>query len=306
MTYLLYGIEQYLIEKEIKKISTNNKIEEINIVNYEYSDNLKNIIDDANTYSMFQNNKLIIVNDFIFTTDEKEIEMIGDYLKNQNPNTILIFVSDTQKLDERKKVTKLFKSYAKVEEFLKITNPTNIVKEMFSDYVISYSDLQYFISRVGNNIDMLESEVEKLKVYKFDEKNITKEDIDKITTNNIDLDIFNLVEQITLKNKKDSIEIYYEMLRNGEEPLKILVLLANQFRIIYQAKNLYLKGYSEADIASTLKIHPYRIKLALEKGRTLNNDNLLRYLKQLADLDYQIKSNQIDKTLGLELFIVNM
>ena len=306
MTYLLYGIEQYLIEKEIKKISTNNQIEEINIVNYEYSDNLKNIIDDANTYSMFQNNKLIIVNDFIFTTDEKEIEMIGDYLKNQNPNTILIFVSDTQKLDERKKVTKLFKSYAKVEEFLKITNPTNIVKEMFSDYVISYSDLQYFISRVGNNIDMLESEVEKLKVYKFDEKNITKEDIDKITTNNIDLDIFNLVEQITLKNKKDSIEIYYEMLRNGEEPLKILVLLANQFRIIYQAKNLYLKGYSEADIASTLKIHPYRIKLALEKGRTLNNDNLLRYLKQLADLDYQIKSNQIDKTLGLELFIVNM
>jgi len=306
MTYLLYGIEQYLIEKEIKKISTNNKIEEINIVNYEYSDNLKNIIDDANTYSMFQNNKLIIVNDFVFTTDEEEIEMIGDYLKNQNPNTILIFVSDTQKLDERKKVTKLFKSYAKVEEFLKITNPTNIVKEMFSDYVISYSDLQYFISRVGNNIDMLESEVEKLKVYKFDEKNITKEDIDKITTNNIDLDIFNLVEQITLKNKKDSIEIYYEMLRNGEEPLKILVLLANQFRIIYQAKNLYLKGYSEADIASTLKIHPYRIKLALEKGRTLNNDNLLRYLKQLADLDYQIKSNQIDKTLGLELFIVNM
>jgi len=306
MTYLLYGIEQYLIEKEIKKISTNNQIEEINIVNYEYSDNLKNIIDDANTYSMFQNNKLIIVNDFVFTTDEEEIEMIGDYLKNQNPNTILIFVSDTQKLDERKKVTKLFKSYAKVEEFLKITNPTNIVKEMFSDYVISYSDLQYFISRVGNNIDMLESEVEKLKVYKFDEKNITKEDIDKITTNNIDLDIFNLVEQITLKNKKDSIEIYYEMLRNGEEPLKILVLLANQFRIIYQAKNLYLKGYSEADIASTLKIHPYRIKLALEKGRTLNNDNLLRYLKQLADLDYQIKSNQIDKTLGLELFIVNM
>jgi DNA polymerase-3 subunit delta len=306
MTYLLYGIEEYLINKEIEKISTNNKIETINIVNYEYSDNIKNIIDDANTYSMFQSNKMIVVNDFIFTTDDKEIDIIGDYLKNPNPNTILIFVSSTQKLDERKKITKLFKSYAKVEEFIKVTNPINIVKEMFHGYEIGYSDMVYFIDRVGDNIEMLEMEADKLKNYKFDEKKISREDIDNITTNNVDLDIFNLVEKITLKDKKESLEIYYAMLKNGEEPLKILILLANQFRIIYQAKNLYLKGYSEADIASTLKIHPYRIKLALEKGRTLNNDNLLKYLKELANLDYQIKSNQIDKTLGLELFIVNM
>ena len=277
MTYLLYGVEQYLIEKEINKISTNNKIDTINIVNYEFCDNMQNIIDDANTYSLFASNKMIIVNDFIFTTDEAEINIISGYLKNPNPNTILVFVSDVAKLDERKKITKLFKSYAKVEEFIKVTNPVNLVKDMFEGYKISYNDLVYFVSRVGNNIQMLESEANKLKCYCYDTKTISYDDILNITTNNIDLDIFNLVENITLKKKKEALEIYYAMLKNGEEPLKILVLLANQFRIVYQTKNLYLKGYSESDIASTLKVHPYRIKLALEKGRTLNNTNLLKY-----------------------------
>ena len=92
----------------------------------------------------------------------------------------------------------------------------------------------------------------------------------------------------------------------GEEPIKIIIMLANQFRLIYQTRNLYKKGYSEKDISNLLGIHPYRIKLAINKGNQFQDETLLIYLKRLSDLDMDIKNGKIEKELGLELFILNL
>ena len=83
-------------------------------------------------------------------------------------------------------------------------------------------------------------------------------------------------------------------------------MLANQFRIIYQAKEMYKKGYTESDIAQNLGIHPYRIKLALNKAREYSSSSLLSYLSKLADLDIGIKTGNINKEISLELFIINL
>ena len=94
------------------------------------------------------------------------------------------------------------------------------------------------------------------------------------------------------------------MLKMNEEPIKIVVILANQFRIMYQSKELLKKGYSEKDIASTLKIHPYRVKLAIQNSRNYTSDILLKNLNALADIDIGIKTGTINKDLALELFIL--
>ena len=109
-----------------------------------------------------------------------------------------------------------------------------------------------------------------------------------------------------LLQKEKAVEMLDEMIKSGEEPIMIMIMLANQFRIIYQAKELYQQGYTEKSIASILNIHPFRIKKALEKGRMFTKDNLLTYLKQLAELDYQIKNSMINKRLGLELFFLGL
>ena len=73
---------------------------------------------------------------------------------------------------------------------------------------------------------------------------------------------------------------------------------------MYQVKQLYLNGYTENDIAKILNIHPYRVKLASQNSRKYDSDILIDYLKQLSDLDINIKTGKIDKNLGLELFIL--
>lgn len=310
MLYLLYGLEKFLIDKEINKILETNSIDKINISNYNLEEsNFNDIVDDAQTISMFGDKKAILVeNSYIFTgktiKNDSNPEIFLDYFKNPNPDTILIFSVIHEKLDERKKIVKEIKKIATVKEFNKTGNINSLVKDMFDGYQINYSDINLLIDRVGNNLEIISQEVNKIKGYKDNDKNITREDIFNLTSKNIDIDIFTFIDTLINKNKEKSIETYYEMLKNGEEPIKVLVILANQFRIMYQAKELYKQGYSGNDIASSIGIHPYRIKLALEKVRNYDSEILLNYLSKLADLDYDIKIGNIDASLGLELFIL--
>lgn len=312
MLYLLYGTENYLIKKEIDKILNANSIEKINVSEYNLEiDNFKDIIEDANTISLFADKKAIIVNNsYLFTgksiKNENDPELFLDYFKNANPDSIIIFIVDSEKLDERKKIVKEIKKIGTVKDFNKKNDLTDILKNMFENYNISIQDIKFMIDRCGNNLDILSQEVNKIKIYKDEDKNVTKEDIINLTSKNIDIDIFGFVDTIVNKNKNKALEIYKEMLINGEEPIKILVILANQFRIIYQAKELYKQGYSGNDIATMIGIHPYRIKLALKKAINYNSDTLLDYLEKLADLDYDIKIGNIESSLGLEMFILSI
>ena len=312
MIYLLYGLEKYLIDKKIKDILVENNIDSINTNSYDLNvDLLSNIIDDCMTISLFSEKKAIIVyNSNIFTAKKNSIEqdtnVLEGYLSNINPDTILIFVLYEEKLDERKKIVKTLKKYANIKNFSNDININNLVKDMFNGYQISNSTINLFIDRVGKNLSILSQEANKIITYKNNDTNIIDSDIINLTNKSFDVDIFALVEAIVSKDKSKALNIYYEMLKYNEEPIKIIVMLANQFRIIYQSKEMYKKGYTESDIATTLEIHPYRIKLALNKAKEYSNKSLLNYLKKLSDLDVGIKTGNINKEIGLELFIINL
>lgn len=313
MVYVLYGLEEYLIDKKIKQIINDNNIDEISIEKYNLFDTkIEQIVECASISDLFNDKKVIIVdNAYIFTGTTKKnmiehnLDNLESYLNNINEKTILIFKIISEKLDERKKIVKLLKDVGQVLDFNKENNIQNIVKSFFDGYEISPKTILKFINRVGNNLPLLESESEKLKVYKFDSKKIDEEDIE-IINKTIDMDIFNLIDNIVLKKKKEAITSYNEMVKCGEEPIKILIMLASQFRLMLQVKLLNKKGYLEKDMASTLNIHPYRIKLALQKSRNFTEKELMNFMMNLADLDSKIKQSEIDKKLALELFILKI
>ena len=310
MVYLLYGTVDYLINKTIDKIINDNKIDEFNVNKYDLTNSLlTDIINDASSMSLFSDKKIIIVNNaYIFTGTNKKYteqntEELENYLNNINDNTILIFTTNNEKLDERKKITKLVKKNGIVKDFNSIDN-ISLVKNLFEDYSISNDNVKYLISRVGEDSSLLASEIEKIKIYKNDDKTITHDDITNLTTKSLEVNNFKLIDAIINKNKAEAFSLYQDRIKLNEEPIAIIISLANQIRIMYQVKQLYLEGYTENNIASILKIHPYRVKLASQNARKYDSDILLNYLKQLADLDINIKTGKVDKTLGLELFII--
>ena len=305
MVYLLYGTKDFSIEEEIKKISKD--IDEMNISKYDLnSDMLSLVLEDAKTISLFGDKKLVIAeNANMFTgSTSKDSELIEEYLNHINENTILILTVHNDKLDTRKKITKQVKKVGKVLEFNDDLDMTSLVRRLFKDYNIDYKTIKLFLDRVGNNPLIIQSEINKIKIYKGNDRNITDEDILNLTVKLIEIDIFKLIDYIVKKDKEKALELYYEMLKMNEEPIKIIVILANQFRIMYQSKELLKKGYSEKDIAATLKIHPYRVKLAIQNSRSYTSETLLKYLNDLADIDIGIKTGTLNKDLALELFIL--
>lgn len=313
MIYILYGLEDFLINNEIDNIKKKYKIDEINIVKYDLENTLlKDIIEDSQTISFFSDKKLIIVdNSYIFTRNtskklEQDTCILENYIKNSNSDTILVFIVHNEKIDSVKKITKLIKEKGVVKDFNTNNNIENTIKSMFDDYQIDYGSIKLLIDRVGKNLDILNQEIEKLKLYKINEKIITKEDVLALTTKNVDTDIFKFIDNIISKNKKEAITTYNELLKLNEEPIKIITILANKFRLMYQACTLTKKGYSEQNISDILKVHKYPVSLAIQAGLRYDTSLLLSYIEKLADLDINIKTGNIDKELALELFILEL
>ena len=247
----------------------------------------------------------------IYNIKEKNIKGIsGEILKSLiYNNEILIikiepnyFKKYNSTIEEMEKGIELVKkSY-----FAQHTNINTYVKNLFDGYTINYNTINLFIKRVGNDLNSLSNEAEKIKIYKINDKIITDKDIIDCTHEKIDINIFKFIDNIINKNKKESITTYKEMLKVGEEPIKIIVMLANQFRLMYQVKVLVSKGYTEDDIASLLNSKKYPVHLAIQKGYRYSSDILLKHLEELADLDIKIKSGDIDKNLALELFLLRI
>lgn len=298
--YLFYGNNKTIINNKINNIVDKYNIVENNIIKYDLEDNLDNIIEEASMISLFGDTKLIIIN----TTfkEELDIDKLEDYLKNYNTNSYLVFVSN-DKIDTRRKLYKLITKYGTVED---VSNDNNYIRSYIKEYIKDYKiDINYFLSKVNDDLDNIKNELDKLMLYKLEDKNITNNDIDDLVISNIEDDIFALTDSVINRNIDRSLELYNKFMEKNYEPIYIIGLLGNQFTLLYQVKKLYNMGKNNNDIASILNVHPYRVKLAIQNSYYYTESDLIKYIYKLANLDKDIKTGNIDKTLGLELFLIN-
>ena len=298
--YLFYGNNKTIINNKINNIVDKYNIVENNIIKYDLEDNLDNIIEEASMISLFGDIKLIIIN----TTFKEEIDIdkFEDYLKNYNTNSYLVFVSN-DKVDTRRKLYKLITKYGTVED---VSNDNNYIRSYIKEYIKDYKiDINYFLSKVNDDLDNIKNELDKLMLYKLEDKNITNNDIDDLVISNIEDDIFALTDSVINRNIDRSLELYNKFMEKNYEPIYIIGLLGNQFTLLYQVKKLYNIGKNNNDIATILNVHPYRVKLAIQNSYYYTESDLIKYIYKLANLDKDIKTGNIDKTIGLELFLIN-
>lgn len=307
--YLIYGLDKSLIKNEIEKIKKELKASEIIKYSLE-KDNLEDIILDASLVNMFEDKKVILVTDaLIFASGKKEenIKALEDYFNNFNSDSYLIFECPTEKIDTRKKISKKISEIGIIIETKK--KDCNYIKKYITDILkennYSIESLEYLMSKVGTNMDNVKNELEKLMIFKMDSKNISNSDIDKLMIPALEDEIFALTDAVIKSDIKKSLELLEEFLNKNYDEMQIIILLASQFRFMYQVKRLANKNMSADAITKELSANPYRVKITIKNSYYYNESNLLSYLKKLADLDRNIKLGKIDKNLGLQLFLMN-
>lgn len=308
--YLIYGVDKYLIDKEIDKIIKKNKIDNNSIIKYSLNeDNIDNILEDANTFNLFSDTKLIIVNDANIFTSSNDIltDKIINYLNNYNDKSYLVFTLLSDKIDNRKKITKVMSDKGNVIDLNKKDVDTNYIISYLKEngYQINMSDARMILNKVGNNLFSINNELDKLMLFKLEDKVIDKNSIDLLINENIDSSLFALVDSITNKDKDKMLKLYHECLLESD-PIMIINMLANKYILLYQVKRLISDGYSDDKIAKELEVHPYPVKLARNMCYSYSVKEILDIILKLANLDKDIKLGNVNGEVGLEFLLLSI
>lgn len=308
--YLIYGVDKYLIDKEIDKIIKKNKIDNNSIIRYSLNeDSIDNILEDANTFNLFSDTKLIIVNDANIFTSSNDIltDKIINYLNNYNDKSYLVFTLFSDKIDNRKKITKVMSDKGNVIDLNKKDVDTNYIISYLKEngYQINMSDARMILNKVGNNLFSINNELDKLMLFKLEDKVIDKNSIDLLINENIDSSLFALVDSITNKDKDKMLKLYHECLLESD-PIMIINMLANKYILLYQVKRLISDGYSDDKIAKELEVHPYPVKLARNMCYSYSVKEILDIILKLANLDKDIKLGNVNGEVGLEFLLLSI
>ena len=308
--YLLYSGDGAILNKEINDLEKKLDISDNDIIYYNIDD-IDGIINEASTIGMFSLNKFIIINMDSYFKDKKDIpniNLLENYFDSYNSNSYLVFVCNSDSIDSRKKIVNLIKKYGIVKKLEVNDNYLNdYVNNYLKDngYKINNGDVVYFINRVGNNINNVTNELDKLMLYKINDKIINRNDIDLLTVENIDDSIYDLVNCILKNDNEKAIKLYNNFIDNGMDVNQIVAIIADQIRLLYQVKRLYNSGKSNDEIAKILEFKSvYRVKYLLSDSYYYSESDLVKYLSKLADIDNAIKTSNGDGNMLMQLFIV--
>ncbi|MCT3574651.1 DNA polymerase III subunit delta [Levilactobacillus brevis] len=271
-------------------------------------------LDDAMAAPFFGERRVVCIDNPQFLTGETkkqkvehDIDSLQKYLESPMPSTVLVFFAPYDKLDARKKVTKQLKKVATMVEINQFSERD--VRQFVTDqlkqdgYTMEPAALNDLIQRTDADLTLIMSELPKLELYTLPEKTITQAAASGLVTQTLTQNVFDLVNRVLAKNTAGAVTLYRELLQAKEEPLKINAILQGQFRLLIQTKVLAKQGYSQGKLASILKVHPYRIKLALQTHRRFQLTDLNRAYLGLFRVEKQMKSTTMDPELLFSLFM---
>ncbi|GAB7386597.1 DNA polymerase III subunit delta [Bacillaceae bacterium] len=319
--YVFYGEETFLIEEMIHFMAeqiVEPASRDFNFSRYDLTEvPLADVLQDGQTPPFMGERRLIVAREAFFLTGgkapakvEHDLEQFAAYLQSPPEYATIVFVVKEDKLDERKKIVKQLKAQGALVPFPRLKEQELLEWVMKRaarlGVKIEPSAAQQLVARAGDTLQALHHELEKLALYVGNGGEITGDAVTQLVSRTLEHDVFTLIDKVANVQTDAAFHILYDLLKLNEEPIKILNLLARQFRHMLQVKILAGQGYSPKQIASTLKLHPYAVKLVSQQAARFREKDLRAILCMLADEDLRMKTGRIDKTLSLELFILKL
>lgn len=318
--YLVQGTEQYLIEQVrqtfFDALFDDKGEAEFNFAQFDMKEtNIGQSLQEAESFPFFGDKRLIFIHNPYFLTGERvtnapdhELSELEEYIENPSDFTVMVLFAPYDKLDKRKKVTKLLSKYATTINVqpMQEREMTNYVKAVCKEKGYAFKDqaFELLMTLTDHNLTRVMQELEKLMLFHKDSNVILKSSVKELVSKSLEQNVFELNELVLRKDVYRSIEVYQELLTQKEDPIKIIALMISQFRLLLQVKILRKKGYQQGDIASLLKVHPYRVKLAVQTERRFEQQLLSQAHHHLIDADYQIKTGKVKPEMQFELFVL--
>jgi len=230
--YLFYGKNDGAKKEEIEKIILSDKNKSLSRYDEKYIlDNSESFLTDIYSGSLFENEKIIIIN----SATDKIIKIIEEILGKKDLNISIVIESDA--LEKKSKLRNLFEKknelicvpfYPDTHETLsKIAYNYLKVKKV----ILSQSNINLILNRANGDRGSLKNELEKIEFYSKNKK-LTSEAILKLTNLRENYNISELVDNCLAKNQKKTVLILNENSFNNEDCVQIIRIFSNKLKKI--------------------------------------------------------------------------
>lgn len=256
--------------------------------------------DSVATIPFLSSKRMVIVRGL---SQNKEIsDNFGDLVGYVADSTELVVVENH--LDSRSRFLTELKKYAEIKEF------KHLEGEDLVDWVVEQVNqlggsinralANLLVDRVGNNHQILASELEKLVLY---DPKITEESIMGLTSLNPQSSVFAMLDSTFNNQPARAIKLYKEQREQGLEPGYLLGMISWQLYVLAVVKSAI--GLSVDRIAKESKMNPFVIRKNLNIARHVSNAKLRKMLDDTIEADRLIKRQSTNADDVLKTLILS-
>ena len=291
---LLYGINEGAKADEISSLVLKNKNK--TITRYEEKEileNNQNIYDDILSKSLFDNQKIIIIN----RASDKIFKFISE-LSEKNISDIS-FIINASALEKKSKLRSFFEKtkdlicvpfYQDTPSSLSILTQ-NFLKEKKIN--ISQENINLIINRCNGDRGILKGELNKIEFFCKNKKNISTLDLVKLTNLIENYSISELVDNCLAKNKKKTMYILNENKFSSEDCITIIRTFLYKLKRILILSNDYLinKNLDKTILSAKPPIFWKDKDIVKQQINKWNPKQIKNLIYEINEIELSIKKN---------------
>ena len=314
--YLFYGDNQDLINYKKDEIIEKSMIDDFNISIFDMEETpLSVALADAKSIPFLSDHRIVVFKNAYFFSSEKiknpldeSTDELKDFLENYPETTISIFTVPYRQIDSKKVIVKLVKENGEIIEcppYSKedITRWIDITLKN-NNHNITLEARNELMNRLDSDPYNFKNEINKLLLYLKDGERISLDIVKDVIIKDPEDNVFELLNAITTHNRKDALNIYYDLLENGNTSLQLLNLIERKFQEILYSKELIKANCTQEEFMNTFKVSKGRAYYMMKNAKEMTYKTIKLWLKRTSKLDFDIKAGKVDQDAGVELLIL--
>lgn len=145
------------------------------------------------------------------------------------------------------------------------------------------------VAIAGPSQQRISRELEKLAIALHPEATAGLEDVERLTAGEASPRVYDLADALVGGNVEQAIELAEELALQGERPSRFVYPIVGRLREVHRAVELLEGGVTEKELASALKLPPWRVKKIVPLARRADRQTLERALCRFADLEVELR-----------------
>ena len=234
---------------------------------------------------------------------EQQLERLAAFLDNPLASTRLVIICHG-KLDGKRRIVKQLKQVAL--NLIATPLKQNELSQYFQKNANMRADIiNLIIDKSNHSFAVIRQNIALVKTF-ADGREVTSDDVELAVPKSLADNIFDLTDLILKGKTADARQLVADLVLQGEDEIKLLAILTNNFRLYYQIKLLLDKRYTESQMIAYLKINPYRLRFLVGPAKNRDKQFLAHALQFLIDTDFKIKSGQADKAFLMDMVLIRL